>query len=196
MPAKPSYRDHHQVTLREALVAAARDLTVSAGWDNVRMIDVAKAVGVSRQTVYNEFGGRSGLAEELALTEIRRFATAVREELFAHGHDVRQAGRAAIARVLREASENPLVSGILKSDRSGGAELLPYLTTRVDVILAAAGQIIAEWASVYLPQLDAEVVNTCADSIVRLTVSHIVLPAGPPEPSADALAEIFVRLLR
>ncbi|WP_250032408.1 TetR/AcrR family transcriptional regulator [Paractinoplanes maris] len=184
------------MTLREALVAAARDLTVSAGWDNVRMIDVATAVGVSRQTVYNEFGGRSGLAEELATTEIQRFATAVRNELFAHGGDVRQAGRAAIAHVLNEAAENPLVSGILRSDRAGGAELLPYLSTRADVILAAAGQIIVEWASVHLPQLDAAVVNVGADSIVRLTVSHIVLPADSPEESADALAEVFVRLLR
>ena len=35
-----------------------------------------------------------------------------------------------------------------------------------------------------------------AESIIRVTVSHIVLPTAAPEVSADALAEVFVRLLR
>jgi hypothetical protein len=31
--------------------------------------------------------------------------------------------------------------------------------------------------------------------VVRLTVSHIVLPKGPPAETAELLAEVFVRLL-
>jgi AcrR family transcriptional regulator len=160
------------------------------------MIDVAAAVGVSRQTVYNEFGGRTGLAEELAAAEIQSFTTTVRRELFAHGGNVREAGRAAILRVLDEAAANPLVRGVLASERAGGAELFPYLTTRSDVVLAAAGQVIVEWASAHLRDLDAAVVSACADAMVRLTISHIVSPAESREASADTLAEVFVRLLR
>ena len=43
--------------------------------------------------------------------------------------------------------------------------------------------------------LPAQFAALAADSIIRLTVSHIVRPAASPEASADALAEVFVRLL-
>lgn len=178
--------------MQESLVAAARELTVARGWENVRMVDVAKVAGVSRQTVYNEFGSRHSLAEALATSEIRSFVETVRSELFAHAADPRAAGRAAILRVLTEAAENPLVRGIL----TGADELLPYLTTRSEVVLSAAGQVVKEWTGAHLPDLDDDVASVAAESIIRLTVSHIVLPTASPEASADALAEVFVRLLR
>jgi AcrR family transcriptional regulator len=182
--------------LRDTLVGAARDLTVARGWENVRMLDVAKAAGVSRQTVYNEFGDRPGLAEALALVEIRRFVDAVREELFARGADVRSAAHATILRALTEAAANPIVRGILSGSEGGGAELLPYLTTRSDVVLAAAGGVVMEWIAVHLPEVPSAAAAAASDSIVRLTVSHIVLPSAPPEATAALLAEVFVRLLR
>jgi AcrR family transcriptional regulator len=195
MTVTPSHRDPHRGRLRESLVAAARELTVVHGWENVRMLDVAKAVGVSRQTIYNEFGDRPGLAQALAVTEIDRFVTAVRDELFAHGADVRAAGRATILRVLTEAAGNPLVRGILTSARGGADELLPYLTTRADVVLVAAGEVVQEWIVAHRPETDEDVAALAAESIIRLTVSHIVLPGASPAASADALAEVFVRLL-
>jgi hypothetical protein len=86
-----------------------------------------------------------------------------------------------------------LIRSILTSARGGADELLPYLTTRSDLVLAAARAVIEEWAVAHLPGTDATVAG---ESIVRLTVSHIVLPTGSPEATADALADVFVRLLR
>jgi AcrR family transcriptional regulator len=183
------------VRMREALIAATRELTVTGGWESVRMIDVARAVGVSRQTVYNEFGDRAGLAQALAVTEIERFASLVRAELFAHGSDTRAAGRATILRVLSEAADNPLVRGILTSARGGAEELLPYLTTRSDVVLLAAGEVVREWIAERRPEVQSTAAALAAESIIRLTVSHIVQPSATPEVSADALAEVFVKLL-
>jgi AcrR family transcriptional regulator len=195
MSATSSNRASSRSTLRTSLVDAARALTAARGWENVRMVDVAKAVGVSRQTVYNEFGDRPALAQALAVSEIDRFTAAVREELFARGADVRAAGRATILRVLTEAAANPLVRGILTSARGGADELLPYLTTRSEVVLVAAGEVVKEWIAAYRPETDERVAALAAESIIRLTVSHIVLPSAAPEESADALAEVFVRLL-
>lgn len=182
--------------LQEALVAAARELAVAQGWERVRMLDVAKVAGVSRQTVYNEFGDRAALAEALALSEIRRFTAAVRSELFADGRDEREASRAAILRVLTEAAANPLIRGILTGGRGGTSELLPYLTTRSEGVLAAAGEVVREWIAGRLPAIGDDAAALAAESIIRLTVSHIVLPGDSPESSAEALAEVFVRLLR
>jgi AcrR family transcriptional regulator len=196
MPAPPSHRESSRVRVREALVAAARDLTVAHGWESVRMVDVARAAGVSRQTVYNEFDGRAGLAEAVAVTEIQQFVTAVRGELFSYGGDVRAAGYAAVRRVLTDAAGNPLIKAILTSARGGAEELLPYLTTRSEVVLAAAGEVVLDWAATYLPEADPAVVAVAGESIIRLTVSHIVLPSAAPDATAAALADVFVRLLR
>jgi AcrR family transcriptional regulator len=187
MDALPSYREANRARLREALVGAARELTVSQGWAAVRMVDVAAAVGVSRQTVYNEFGDRAGLAEALTATEIRLFLDAVRAELVAHGPDVRAATHAAILRTLTEAARSPLVRAILTSGRGGAAELLPFLTSGTEVV--------REWATASLPDADPAAVTLAADAGVRLTISHAMLPLTTPEQSATAIAEVFTRLL-
>ena len=38
-------------------------------------------LGVSRQTVYNEFGTKHGLAQQLALRELQRFLDVVNERM-------------------------------------------------------------------------------------------------------------------
>jgi AcrR family transcriptional regulator len=184
MEVRPSTRD--------ALIRAARDLTVERGWDTVRMADVAARAGVSRQTVYNEFRGRAGLAEALAVSEVQHIAQRVRAELFAHGSDARAGCYAGILLTLEDATRNPLVRGILTSGHGG---LLPYLTIRSDIVLTAAGAVLTEWASVYLPTVPPATVQLAVDSVIRLTVSHIMLPTDTPAATAAALAEVFARLL-
>ncbi|MDI6098803.1 TetR family transcriptional regulator [Actinoplanes sp. NEAU-A12] len=194
MEIAPSYRESQRARLRDALVSAARELTVTNGWNTVRMVDVARAAGVSRQTVYNEFAGRDGLAEAIAVREIERFTTAVHTALSAHGGDVRAAAHAAVLHTLREAADNALVRAILTSSR-GGDELLPFLTTRSGTVLTLAGEVIAAWAAAHLPGSDPAAVAFAGDSVIRLTVSHIMLPSATPEATATALADVFVRLL-
>lgn len=195
MGDRRSYREASRLRLRDDLLTSARELTATHGWAAVRMIDVAHRTGVSRQTVYNEFGDKPGLAEALATAEIKRFVAAVRAQLLAHGADVRAAARAAIRWTLAEAAGDPLVKAILTSARGGADELLPYLTTRSDVILDLASAAILEWASTHLPDADQPTLTVAAESVVRLVVSHIVLPTAPVEQTAAALADVLVRLL-
>ncbi|GAA3217533.1 TetR/AcrR family transcriptional regulator [Dactylosporangium siamense] len=190
-----TYRETNRERLRDALVAAARDLTIGNGWDGVRMADVARAAGVSRQTVYNEFGDKSGLAEALAAREIDAFVADVRGALHRHGPDIRAAGRAAIGHTLLEAAGNPLIKAILTSARGSADELLPFLTTRSELLLAAATAVIGDWAGTHLPDHDPRVVAVAAESIVRLVVSHIVQPSQAPDRTADDLTDVLVRLL-
>jgi AcrR family transcriptional regulator len=196
MESALSYRDANRARLRDALVAAARELTVAGGWDKVRMADVARAVGVSRQTVYNEFSTRAGLAQALAVQEIQQFTIAVSARLHEHGGDIRAAGHAAILHTLREAAGNPLIKAILTSAPGGADELLPYLTTRSDLVIGAACAVIEEWAAACLPAADPATTKLAAESLVRLTVSHIMLPSDSADATADVLAEVFTRLMR
>ncbi len=45
----------------DAILAAARGLFLKAGYDGVNLDQIAAAAGVSRQTVYNRFGGKEAL---------------------------------------------------------------------------------------------------------------------------------------
>ncbi|MBM0277778.1 TetR family transcriptional regulator [Micromonospora tarensis] len=180
--------------VRDTIVDAARARTIAVGWDAVRMGGVATAAGVSRQTVYNEFGSKAGLAEALARAEVDRFVGDVRGALLAHGSDVRAGAHAAIAHTLTTAAENPLVKAILSSARGGSDELLPYLTTRAEVVLTEASGALIDWADDHLPGADRTALAFAADTVVRLVVSHIVLPREPIEQTATALTDLAVRL--
>lgn len=195
MDGSPNYRREKRRRLREAIVDAARELAVAQGWAAVKMADVADAVGISRQTVYNEFGSKAGLAEALTSREVGRFVDAVRTELLTHGGDVRAAGAAAILRTLTEAVDNPLVKTIL-TGTDGDEGLLPYLTTRSELVLTTASAVVRDWAAVHVPTADAGTVAVAAESIVRLVLSHVVLPTAPAEQTAADLADTLVRLLR
>ncbi|MET9769706.1 TetR/AcrR family transcriptional regulator [Streptomyces sp. NPDC006415] len=52
-------------TARQALLDAALRALADGPWRAVRMVDVAALAGVSRQTLYNEFGTKGGLAGAL-----------------------------------------------------------------------------------------------------------------------------------
>ena len=180
--------------LRDTIVDAARAQTIATGWDGVRMGDVATRAGVSRQTVYNEFTNKAGLAEALALREVARFSAGVRAALHAPGDDLRAAAYAAISHTLAEAAANPLVRAILTNARGGSEGLLPYLTSRSELVLAEATTVLLDWAAPVLPGADPTRLAFAADSVVRLVVSHIVLPQGPPEQAAVTLTELAVHL--
>lgn len=58
---------------RESLLDAAGAALVRRPWSAIRMVDVATAAGVSRQTLYNEFGSKDGLARSLVRRETDAF---------------------------------------------------------------------------------------------------------------------------
>ncbi|MBY8870931.1 TetR family transcriptional regulator [Micromonospora sp. PLK6-60] len=180
--------------VRDGIVDAARSLTIAAGWDGVRMGAVATAARVSRQTVYNEFGSKAGLAEALARREVNRFVADVRDALDAHGADVRAGAYAAISQTLAAAADNPLIKAILTSAQGGADELLPFLTTRAELVLAEASGAVRQWAARHLPDADPAALAFGADTVVRLVVSHIVLPQAPVEETATRLADLALHL--
>ncbi|MFI2371074.1 TetR/AcrR family transcriptional regulator [Streptomyces sp. NPDC018833] len=62
---------------RESLLDAALAALGELPWSGVRMTDVAGAAGVSRQTLYNEFGSKDGLARALMRREADRYLRGV-----------------------------------------------------------------------------------------------------------------------
>jgi AcrR family transcriptional regulator len=177
---------------RSALLDAATDAALAGDWRRARMADVAAAAGVSRQTLYYEFGSKDGLAEALALREAQRYIDGAQAARAGHEGSPAEAIGAATEWTLTEAAANPLLKAVLTDDASG---LLPFLTTRSDAILSAATEHLAGYLSGSWPDLPADEVRLVAEVVTRLTVSHLVLPGRRPEQVAHDIAHLVERLL-
>ncbi|MGW6744570.1 TetR/AcrR family transcriptional regulator [Streptomyces sp. NPDC055025] len=68
-------------TAREALLDAGLSALARLPWSAVRMVDVASAAGLSRQTLYNEFGSKDGLARALVRREVDLYLRGVERQL-------------------------------------------------------------------------------------------------------------------
>src|SRR5689334_23373474 len=152
------------------------------------MGDVARAAGVSRQTLYAEFGTKDGLAQALALREAVRFVDGSEAVLTGHEGTPAEAVAAATEWTLRVAREDRLIKAVLTDDGVEG--LLPYLTTRSEALLRAVTDRHVEYLRSHWPELPDGDLEFVADTVVRLTVSHIVTPAGPADVTARQIARL------
>lgn len=181
--------------MRDALLDAAREITVTAGWQRLRMGAVAARVGVSRQTLHSEFGTRDALGQALIMRETQHFLNGVAECLERHPGSLGDGVREAVEYTLDRAATHALLRTILTSARGGDDSLLPLLTTRSEPVLEAASTALCAYATAQYPHLDPDRVAEVVDNVVRLTVSHIVLPADPPDVVGRRLARLVLNAL-
>ena len=125
--ARVPYPQAARSLLRDTIVSAVDELVRQQGWSTTTMSDVARAAGVSRQTVYNEFGTRQELVQAYILREIEALIGEVETHVRAHADDARAALSGAFALFLKLASDEPLVR-VIAADAEGG-ELMHLLTT-------------------------------------------------------------------
>lgn len=183
-------------TLRERVIEAAVALTTEQGWAHVTMARLAEAVGVSRQTVYNEIGTKPRLAEAMIMRELDRFLGLVTVAFDAHPTDLVAAIRAASAAVLEASQDNKLLRAIVSATHGADTELLPLLTTHAESLLGVAKVVISDRIEPYDVDLDRKHLEAAIDAVVRLVLSHVMQPSGTPADTADDIAWIAQRVLR
>jgi AcrR family transcriptional regulator len=175
--------------LRETLFGAARDALQNRAWSEITMSKIASAAGVSRQTLYKEFGSRDEFGQAFVIHEGERFLDGVDEAVREHLDDPRAAVGAALEKFLRTAGEDPLVRILLSDDGTGG--MLPFVTTQ--------GMPVVQWATARLdatiregwPQAPTDKTALLAESLVRLAISYITAPIAPPEITAVQAGELL-----
>jgi len=186
---RPSFAQASRELLRETVLDAVGDLAAGRPWADVTMADVAQRAGVSRQTLYNAFGSRRELVQAYTLREAERFLGETRQAIRAHAPDARAALEAALRVFLSGAQTHPVIRAMITSE--DGDELLPLLTTRGDPLVGIvrerlADELVAQWPAV--PRVEAALVSDC---LVRLAISHAVLPSAPPVETSAAVARIL-----
>jgi AcrR family transcriptional regulator len=182
--------------MRERIVDAAIAMTTESGWAAVTMGALAERVGVSRQTVYNEVGAKPGLAEAMILHELDLFLGVVTRAFDEHPADLVAAIRAASGGVLDLARDNKLLHAVVSATHGADTELLPLLTTHAEPLLEAAKLVVRERVAPYDVTLDPAHLDPAIDMVVRVVLSHVMQPSGPPAKTADDIAWISARVLR
>jgi len=189
-----SARDPYPVAarklLRETLLDAALDELGRRDWDEITMADIAKTAGVSRQTLYKEFGSRDEFAQAFVLREGERFLAAVEGAILGNVEDPLTALRSALEVFLGASAEHPLVRSAI-GGRHGADSILPLITTQGEPLIGYAVARLAEIIATGWPQVAREEIELLAESLVRLAISYLVMRPD----SVDATAAALTRLL-
>jgi AcrR family transcriptional regulator len=174
--------------LREEILDAAAAEVVARGWRGLRMQAVADAVGVSRQTVHNEFTTKQGLASSLALHIAARYCDE-HEIQIANSTDVVSAMRDTVRRGLEEAAEDPVFKTVMTPESSD--TFLPlYTSDSAPLVQMFTERLSSAWLRRW-PELDPDRLRIVMTAATRLVLSHILLPIQPPEQVADDAAALL-----
>ncbi len=182
-------------TQRDRMLEAAAGFTAEHGWGALTMGKLADLVGVSRQTVYNELGGKPQLAEAIVMRELALFLDRVDSAFVDNPDDLTAAIEAAAYRVLQLARTDPLLHAILSSSQGADSELLPLLTTNSQALLEAAVEMIRGHVTGYDVPLGQPRLEVLIEMVVRLVLSHVMQPTAEPEETAATVAWISKRVL-
>lgn len=193
---------------RESLLDAAYTALACRPWSAVRMVDVAAAAGVSRQTLYNEFGGKEGLARALIRREADGYLAGVDRALTVHD-DPRERLAAAAEWTAAEARRNALVRAVLTgcwSERLPAPALPPARSgsivpaqRRADGPLPSPGDLVALVRDRAVAVLTgggpgsadtAELARVC-ELVMRLALSCVAAP-----PAEGGVADLVRGALR
>ncbi|MEW2164538.1 TetR family transcriptional regulator [Streptomyces sp. NPDC007084] len=181
--------------MRERVLEEAWRLAAREGWDRVRVGDLAVRAEVSRPSIYAEFGDRAGIGAALVERESGRFLLGVAEVLDAHRHDVAAALEAGVAHALAESARNPFVRAVIAAAQGGTDALLPFLSSRPEPVFSQARELVDAWLAEVAPGVLAKRRLEATDLIVRLTVSHMLLPSPDAGASPARVARAACAVL-
>ena len=176
--------------LRNTLLDAACDELQDRRWADITMADIAHAAGVSRQTLYKEFGSREDFSQELVLREAERFLIAVQDAVNADLEDPATALSAAFDVFLGACRGEPPdqhdrarrgrggAAGAFHHPRPAAASSGPPSSSQ------RSSSPDGRWCS-------APTQNCSSECLVRLAISYAALPTGPASMTADSVATLL-----
>ncbi|MFF4558720.1 TetR/AcrR family transcriptional regulator [Streptomyces sp. NPDC001422] len=186
---------------RESLLDAAYTALARRAWSAVRMVDVAAVAGVSRQTLYNEFGSKDGLARALVRREADAYLAGVDRALATHT-DARDRLVAAVEWTASAARSNALMRAMLTGcwgERlpAPGLAAVPSASVvpaqrRADGPLPSPADFVTlvrdrAVATLGVSRAEAAEVTRSCELVVRLGLSYVVAP--PAEGGATDLVK-------
>ena len=181
-------------SLRTTVFDAMHELLGSRDWSAVTMSDVAKAAGLSRQTLYSTFGNRQGLAQAYALQLSETFAGEIRDSIIRHPGQIEVALHEGINGFLLSSRRDPLVRALLTGDIK--PDLLRLITTEAGPLIERATEVLTPALSDSWMRIEESQARLAASIIARIGISFISLPPNDPDQLASGLTEVIAPYLQ
>ena len=175
--------------LRRARVFdVARVQLAARSWPEITMSDVARVAGVSRSSLYKEFGSREGFAQALLISDAQALLAAVRDALVEHARAPTDALGAAFEVLLAARSRGPLLAAGVAG---GDGELFALCAVPVDQLLEMAGERLGSVIAEAWPPVGRRDAAPLARGMLRLAIGFLALPDSTPGESPAALAALL-----
>ncbi len=175
--------------LRDSILDGMRDLLLSRDWSAITLTDVARTAGISRQTIYNEFGSRQGLARGYAMRLADRLVDVIDDEIARNEGDIYSAFVQGFRAFFAESASDPLVISLHTGEAK--PDLLQLITVdSAPIINYCSQRLTASFANSWMNASD-EHAGVLARAIVRLAMSYVAMPPEADHPVADDLAELM-----
>ncbi|WP_029115355.1 TetR family transcriptional regulator [Mycobacterium sp. URHB0044] len=183
------YAEASRVLLRDSILDGMREMLLSRDWSSITLSDVAKAAGISRQTIYNEFGSRQGLAQGYALRLADRLVDQIEDAIGGNIGDVYAAFLQGFRDFFMESAADPLVISLLTGTTK--PDLLQLITTDSAPIISRASQRLTETFMHSWVRCSDEDAGVLARAIVRLAMSYVSMPPEADHDVARDLARLM-----
>lgn len=159
---------------RDRIFTSLRDLLLAQPWGDITLEAVATDAGVSRQTLYNSFGSRYGLAQAYTIALADALCDLIATTLEEHRDDPRTGLEAGLLTYLEVAATDPLIQRV----RAGDAhpDLVQLVTTDSAALLTHVAARLEAAIGTSWPGLDPAGARTLARTVARLAVSFVPLP--------------------
>lgn len=179
------YAEASRALLRDSVLDAMREQLLTRDWSAITLSDVARAAGISRQTIYNEFGSRQGLAQGYALRLADRLVDSVHSALEANVGDIYQSLLQAFRSFFAESAADPLIVSLLTG--AAKPDLLQLITTdSAPLINRASARLALAFTTTWVATSDDDA-GVLARSIVRLSLSYVSMP---PDVNTDVAVDL------
>ncbi|MCU1595061.1 MAG: hypothetical protein JWO12_2453 [Frankiales bacterium] len=182
-----------EVEARRRILAATRECLALDGVKGAGTSDVARAVGVTRQTIYRYYATTEELLNAAALDVvgelIDQIATHITDFLHATGADAGDVAVEVLAYVYEHLRDDPSLNRLLTPGRLGGA--VKELTAPSSILIGQSliTRFPIDWQSI---GLDAGGQQELVEHLLR-TLQSLILDPGSPERSGDELRRYLDR---
>ncbi|MCH9667379.1 MAG: TetR family transcriptional regulator [Actinomycetia bacterium] len=183
------YAEASRVLLRDSILDGMRELLLTRDWSSITLSDVARAAGISRQTIYNEFGSRQGLAQGYALRLADRLVDQINDAIKDNVGDVYAAFLQGFRDFFAESAADPLVISLLSG--SSKPDLLQIITTDSAPIISRCSARLTESFMDSWVATSQEDAGVLARAIVRLAMSYVSMPPEADHDVARDLARLM-----
>ncbi len=183
------YAEASRALLRDSVLDAMRELLTRRDWSSITLAAVAEAAGVSRQTIYNEFGSRQGLAQGYAIRLADRLVDAVDRAMSNNVGDVYAAFLEGFRSFFSDSAADPLVISLLTG--AAKPDLLQIITTDSGPIITRSSARLTSSFMHSWVKVSEDDAGILARAVVRLAMSYVSMPPEADHDVAADLARLF-----